>query len=116
MMKAAERLAVCLVLTLTPLLAAPVTKPNDDWAAPGAPRPALKVGDILPPRVRTPQFPLKDQRTLFTDAEIALLRANVARYPAAKKVAETILADAAYWVEWTDEALRDIIPTAEVPR
>lgn len=109
-------LAVCLLLTLTPLPAAPVTKPNDDWAAPGAPRPALKVGEILPPRVRTPQFPLKDRRTLFTDAEIALLRANAERHPAARAVAATILDDAAYWVEWSDEALRDLIPTAEVPR
>lgn len=115
-MKAVERLTASLLLTLTPLLAAPVTKPNDDWAAPGAPRPALPVGEILPPRVRQPQFPLKDRRTLLTDAELAQIRANVERYPAARKVADTILADAAYWVDWTDEALRDLIVTAEVPR
>jgi hypothetical protein len=97
-------------------LAAPMSQPNDDWAAPGPPHPALKVGEILSPRVRTPQFPLKDQRTLHTDAEIALARANVARYPAAKKVADEILAEAAYWVGWPDAALRRLISTAEVPR
>lgn len=97
-------------------LAAPLTQPNDDWAAPGAPHPALKVGVILPPRVRTPQFPLKDARTLFTEEEIAQARSNVAHYPAAKKVADEILADANYWVEWSDVALRDLIASAEVPR
>ncbi|MBK8858065.1 MAG: heparinase II/III family protein [Opitutaceae bacterium] len=97
-------------------VAAPVQKPNDDWAAPGEPRPALKVGETLPPRIRTPQFPLKDRRTLHSEAEIALARDNVARFPAAKRVAEEIIADADYWVDWTDEALRDLIVTAEVPR
>ncbi|MDB6170397.1 MAG: bacterial Ig-like protein [Verrucomicrobia bacterium] len=91
-------------------------QPNDDWAAPGKAHPALKVGVILPPRVRTPQFPLKDARTLFTDAEIRQARENVANYPAAKKVADTIFEDANYWVEWTDQALHDLISTAEVPR
>lgn len=96
--------------------AAPAVKPNDDWAAPGPVHPALSVGEILPPRVRTPQFPLKDARTLHTDTEIAQARANVARYPAARAVADKIIEEANYWVEWSDEALRDLIMTAEVPR
>lgn len=100
----------------TATLAAPTQQPNDDWAAPGPVHPALKVGVILPPRVRTPQFPLKDARTLFTAAEIAQARANVAKYPAAQKVAAGILAEADYWVAWSDDALRDLIATAEVPR
>jgi hypothetical protein len=91
-------------------------QPNDDWAAPGRARPALKVGEILPPRVRTPQFPPKDARTLFTDAEIRQARENVAKYPAAKRVAADIFTEADYWVEWSDEALRELIATAEVPR
>jgi hypothetical protein len=109
-------MATIAALSAKPAAAAPAPNPNDDWAAPGPPHPALKVGEILPPRVRTPQFPLKDRRTLHTDAEIAIARANVAQYPAAKKVAAEILADAAYWVDWTDEALRALISTAEVPR
>jgi hypothetical protein len=91
-------------------------QPNDDWAPPGPVHPALKVGVILPPHVRTPQFPLKDARTLFTDAEIRQARENVAKFPAAKKVADEIIKVADYWVEWTDQALQDLISTAEVPR
>lgn len=96
------------------LVAAP--NPNDDWAGTGPVHPARKVGDLLPPHVRTPQFPLKDKRTLYSDAEIAQARANVKKYPAAKAVADKIIGEAAYWVDWTDEALRDVIPTADVPR
>lgn len=96
--------------------AVPVGQPNDDWAAPGPVHPALKVGIVLPPHVRTPQFPLKDARTLFTDAEIAQARANVARYPAAKKVADQILADADYWAAWRDQDLHDLLASPEVPR
>ena len=87
-----------------------------DWAAPGTPHPALKVGEILPVRPRPPRFPLKDARTLFTDAEVAQARANVARYPAARALAEGYIKDADYWVDWTDEALRDVVTGAEVPR
>jgi hypothetical protein len=87
-----------------------------DWAAPGTPHPALKVGEILPVRPRTPQFPLKDARTLFTDAEIAQARANVAQYPAARALMDGYIKDANYWVDWTDEALRDVVTSAEVPR
>ena len=87
-----------------------------DWAAPGTPHPTLKVGEILPVRPRTPQFPLKDKRTLFTDAEIAQARANVAQYPAALALADGFIKDADYWVSWTDEALRDVVTGAEVPR
>lgn len=99
----------------TRLVAAPLN-PNDDWAATGPVHPARKVGDMLPPLVRAPQFPLKDKRTLYTDEEIAQARANVKKYPAAKAVADKIIGEAAYWVDWTDEALRDVIPTADVPR
>ncbi|HND61397.1 MAG TPA: heparinase II/III family protein [Opitutaceae bacterium] len=91
-------------------------QPNDDWAAPGPAHPPLKVGVILPPRVRTPQFPLKDKRTLFTDEEIRQARDNVAKYPAAQRVATDLMKEADYWVAWKDADLRDLIATAEVPR
>ncbi|MBS0663773.1 MAG: heparinase II/III family protein [Verrucomicrobia bacterium] len=91
-------------------------QPNDDWAAPGKARPPLKVGVILPPRVRTPQWPLKDARTLFTDEEIRTARENVAKYPAAKQVAADLLKEADYWAAWSDADLRDFVATAEVPR
>ncbi len=88
----------------------------NDWKAPGEPLPPLRVGEILPPRVRTPQFPLKDRRTLFTDDEIKQARANLAQHASAKKLADEIIAAAAYWLDWEDAALRDLITTAEVPR
>ena len=87
-----------------------------DWLAPGPPHPAVKVGELLPFQPRTPQFPLKDARTLFTHEGIAQARANVARYPTARTLADGILKEAGYWVEWSDEELRDVVPSAEVPR
>jgi hypothetical protein len=89
----------------TPLLAA---APDDTWPPPGAG--AKKV----PPR--TPQFPLKTERTLRTDKEIAQARANIARYPAAKKLQDTIIKGASIWLSWSDEDLRTLITPASVPR
>ena len=93
-----------------------VPNPNDDWAATDPATPILKVGEILPPRVHVPQFPPKEARTLFSEVEITQARDNVARYPAAKAVADKIVQEANYWADWTDEALRAVVPTAEVPR
>ncbi|QYM77904.1 heparinase II/III-family protein [Horticoccus luteus] len=87
-----------------------------DWKAEGEPRPPLPVGVVLPAVVRTPAFPLKDARTLFTEAEIAQARENVARYPAAQAVAAELKKEADYWAAWSDEALRDVVTSAEVPR
>ena len=103
-----------LALAANFVFAVPV--PNDDWAATGPAPPILKVGEILPPRVHAPQFPPKDARTLFTDVEIAMARDNVANYPAARAVADKIIKEADYWADWTDEALREVVPSAEVPR
>ena len=88
----------------------------NDWAAPGTPHPAVKVGEVLPPHVRTPQFPLKDARTLFSDAEIQQARSNIAKYPAMRAAADGFIKEANYWVDWSDEDLRDVVTSAEVPR
>jgi hypothetical protein len=88
----------------------------NDWSPPGEPLPPLPVGVVLPPRERTPQFPLKDRRTLFSDAEIARARANVAQYASARKLAGEIISAAAYWLEWTDADLHALVTSAEVPR
>ncbi len=104
-----------LVLALGTLLGRAAEPPND-WFAPWVDKPPLKVGVILPPRVRTPQWPLKDARTLVSDEEVRQARANVAQYPAAREVADGILRGAAYWLDWDDAALRDLIASAEVPR
>ena len=65
---------------------------------------------------RTPQFALKTQRQLLTDAQIARARKNVAAYPAAKGLADGIVKAADAWLEWSDADLRDLIPSADVPR
>lgn len=89
---------------------------RDPWFPDGPVRPPIAPGVMLPPKVRTPQFPLKTARTLHTDAEIALARAQVKKFPAAAAVARDVLAVADYWVTWDDAALRDLVCTAEVPR
>lgn len=65
---------------------------------------------------RTPQFPLKDKRQLLTDEQIALARQNVTTYPAAKTIADQIVAQANAWLEWTDADVRQLIPSWKVPR
>ena len=65
---------------------------------------------------RTPQFPLKTDRVLFSDDEIQLARDNVAKYPAAKKLADGIVAAADAMLALPDQQVRDLIPTADVPR
>ena len=89
---------------------------RDPWFPDGPVQPQIPHGVLLPQKTRTPQFPLKTARTLRSDAEIAQARANYAQYPAAKAVAEPSMVEARYWADWTDEALRDLVTTAEVPR
>ena len=72
--------------------------------------------DLLPPKVREPQFPLKTQRMLRTDEEIALARENMAKYPTAQAIADKITSRADVWVAWEDDALRALITSADVPR
>lgn len=89
---------------------------RDPWFPDGPVRTSIPHDELLPPKVRTPQFPLKTARTLHSDAEIAQARANLQKYPAARAVERDTLAVADYWVAWDDAALRDLVPSAEVPR
>jgi hypothetical protein len=70
----------------------------------------------MPPKSREPQFPLKTQRTLVSDEQIALARENVAKYDTAKAVADKIIRRADEWLAWDVDALRNLVPTADVPR
>lgn len=72
--------------------------------------------DLLPVKSRMPNFPLKTQRMLLTDGEIEQARENVTRYPAARAIADKIIARADGWMAWDDAALRTLVPTADVPR
>jgi hypothetical protein len=111
-MRPARCLLPVALLCLAPLAATA----RDPWFPDGPVQPQIPHGVMLPPKSRAPQFPLKTARTLHTDAEIAQARANVARYPAAKAVTEQFMTEARYWVAWSDEALHDLVTTAEVPR
>lgn len=67
-------------------------------------------------KTRAPRYPLKTARGIYTDAEIAQARANVARYPAAKAVADDIVKAADEWLKWSDEDLARLVTPASVPR
>src|SRR5690554_6795825 len=75
--------------------------------------------DILPFEKVAPrpaQFPLKTDRMLYTDEEIAMARRNVATYPGAKRIADRIIKAADYWIDWEDQDIIDVMAGAEVPR
>ncbi|MCF6285293.1 MAG: heparinase II/III family protein [Candidatus Hydrogenedentes bacterium] len=72
--------------------------------------------DLLPPKVREPQFPLKTQRMLLTDGEIATAKDNVERYATARAIADKIIKRADGWMAWEDDDLRGLVPTADVTR
>ena len=76
----------------------------------------VATADLLPPKSREPQYPPKTQRMLWTDAEVTMARENVAKYPAAKAIADATVKRANEWVAWDDAALRGIVTTADVPR
>ncbi len=58
----------------------------------------------------------KQSRSLTTDAEVAQIRENIAKYPKAKEIADKIIAAADEWLKYSDQYLWDFIPTPEVPR
>lgn len=71
---------------------------------------------MLTPTVRQPKFPLKTRRMLWSDEEIAVARANTEKFPSARDLKQKIVEEADKWVAWSDEALRDLVTSAEVPR
>ncbi len=78
----------------------------------------IPEGDLtlLEPTQRVPQYPLKTEQSLVTPAQIEMARQNMEKYTQAKAVGEKIVARATAWLEWSDEDLRKLIPTADVPR
>ncbi|HZZ44927.1 MAG TPA: heparinase II/III family protein [Tepidisphaeraceae bacterium] len=65
---------------------------------------------------REPQYPLKTQRMIYTDAEIATARQNVAKYKSAKKVSDELLHTADRWADMSDDQLRSLLTSSKVPR
>ena len=62
------------------------------------------------------QSTTKHSRSLTTDDEVARIRRNIAQYPAAKAIADKIIAAADEWVARSDRYIWDFIPGPEVPR
>lgn len=60
--------------------------------------------------------PAKRSRSLTSDDEIRQIRENIARYPAAKAIADDIIAKANKWVDKPDRVLWEMIPPADIPR
>jgi hypothetical protein len=75
---------------------------------------AIPPFEVKPPR--TSQFPLKTERMIVTDADLAVARENIEKYPEAKKVLDKIKEWADPWLEWSDEDLRKLLTSARVPR
>ena len=67
-----------------------------------------------PPRVA--QFPLKTDRLIHTDAEIEIARQNIDSFASARKIADQIIRSADYWIDWDDQAIINLMASAQVPR
>lgn len=65
---------------------------------------------------RLPQYALKTDRLFHTDQEIAAARANVTSYTGAKRIADSVISAANYWLDWEDQDIIDLMASAEVPR
>ncbi|MCC6445644.1 MAG: heparinase II/III family protein, partial [Armatimonadetes bacterium] len=59
---------------------------------------------------------MKSDRPLLSEAQVRLARENIARYPEAQAIADSIIKAAAVWLEPSDEALKEMIPPPEIPR
>jgi hypothetical protein len=61
-------------------------------------------------------YPKKTGRTLHTDAELAIARQNIERYPAAASIRDSVVKAAEKWADWSDEGLASLIIPPQVPR
>jgi len=60
--------------------------------------------------------PKKRKRCLYSDEEIKRARAHCLRSESAKHVKDSIVEEADFWADHSDESLYDLIPPPEVPR
>ncbi len=74
--------------------------------------------DPTPPVLgnRVPQWPLKTDRVLYTADQIASARALCINDPYAGRVLQNIRRQAAYWMEKSEQQIRDLVPDSRVPR
>jgi len=62
------------------------------------------------------EYPKKTRRTLHTDAELALARQSIERYPAAAGTRDSVVVAAEKWGDCSDERLASLITPPQVPR
>jgi len=70
----------------------------------------------LAPLKREQRWPLKEERTLRTDAEISLARANCEKHESARELRDGIVKECQRWLELSDAEVLRRIPAADVPR
>ena len=76
----------------------------------------VTIAPFVPVPARTPQFPLKTQRMIYSASDVSDARTNIEKHPEAKAVQDKILAAAAPWLEWSDDDLRKFLTSARVTR
>lgn len=76
----------------------------------------LVIPPFRPVAERTPGFPLKDSRSLYSDSDILLAKNNIQKYPSAKKIMQDILKQADYWLGFSEKEILAVMPDARVPR
>lgn len=76
----------------------------------------LPIPPFKPEPPRTAGFALKTDRLFYSDQEIDVARKNMATHTGAKKIADNIIKSADYWIDWTDQAIVDLMASAQVPR
>lgn len=64
----------------------------------------------------SPVYPIKTHRTLHSDEDVARARSNVAQYPEAKTLADSIIKTADSWRGRSDAWLAHLITPPQVPR
>ncbi len=65
---------------------------------------------------QAPQYPLKTERLIYSDAEIEHARRNAQQEPGTKRLTDGIFRSADYWLDWTDQDIIDLMADARVPR
>lgn len=95
--------------------------PTDNRPVPLGPLTPPAPGPLAPPSgypigTRTPQWPLKTQRRLYSEEQMVQARMLTSTHPDAIVLKNNIVASADYWLSVPDEQLFFVLPDQRVPR
>ncbi len=65
---------------------------------------------------RIPQYPLKQERRIYTEERMAVARANIDQYERAKGIANKEILRASEWLSWEDKDLFNLIQPPNISR